>query len=125
MFFTFPLFSTLCFFFLMIRRPPSSTRIDTPFPYTTLFRSEGGRAERTVRRGVAVAADDRHAGLGQPLLRPDDVDDALTDVVYREVRDAELLHVLFERLDLNPRFRVLDADAAVGDRKSTRLNSSH
>src|SRR3546814_14147855 len=48
--------------------------------------AEGERAERTVRRGVAVAADDRHAGLGQPLLRPDDVDDALTDVVYREVR---------------------------------------
>src|SRR3546814_4322744 len=29
-----------CFFFLMIRRPPRSTRIDTLFPYTTLFRSE-------------------------------------------------------------------------------------
>src|SRR3546814_5344704 len=29
------------FFFLMIRRPPRSTRIDTLFPYTTLFRSEG------------------------------------------------------------------------------------
>src|SRR3546814_5699379 len=27
------------FFFLMIRRPPRSTRTDTPFPYTTLFRS--------------------------------------------------------------------------------------
>src|SRR3546814_19660074 len=27
------------FFFLMIRRPPRSTRIDTLFPYTTLFRS--------------------------------------------------------------------------------------
>src|SRR3546814_6251862 len=27
------------FFFLMIRRPPSSTRTDTLFPYTTLFRS--------------------------------------------------------------------------------------
>src|SRR3546814_12604575 len=28
-----------CFFFLMIRRPPRSTRTDTLFPYTTLFRS--------------------------------------------------------------------------------------
>src|SRR3546814_3758819 len=28
------------FFFLMIRRPPRSTRTDTLFPYTTLFRSE-------------------------------------------------------------------------------------
>src|SRR3546814_7894836 len=29
-----------CFFFLMIRRPPRSTRTDTLFPYTTLFRSD-------------------------------------------------------------------------------------
>src|SRR3546814_7871919 len=28
------------FFFLMIRRPPRSTRTDTLFPYTTLFRSQ-------------------------------------------------------------------------------------
>src|SRR3546814_13345956 len=28
-------------FFLMIRRPPRSTRTDTLFPYTTLFRSHG------------------------------------------------------------------------------------
>src|SRR3546814_751028 len=33
-----------CFFFLMIRRPPRSTRTDTRFPYTTLFRSGGGVA---------------------------------------------------------------------------------
>src|SRR3546814_8437274 len=32
--------SCVCwFFFLMIRRPPRSTRTDTLFPYTTLFRS--------------------------------------------------------------------------------------
>src|SRR3546814_15862568 len=29
----------ILFFFLMIRRPPRSTRTDTLFPYTTLFRS--------------------------------------------------------------------------------------
>src|SRR3546814_4289776 len=29
----------ICIFFLMIRRPPRSTRTDTLFPYTTLFRS--------------------------------------------------------------------------------------
>src|SRR3546814_14327825 len=28
-------------FFLMIRQPPRSTRTDTLFPYTTLFRSSG------------------------------------------------------------------------------------
>src|SRR3546814_11862759 len=32
-----------CFFFLMIRRPPRSTRTDTLFPYTTLFRSARSR----------------------------------------------------------------------------------
>src|SRR3546814_1042977 len=30
------------FFFLMIRRPPRSTRTDTLFPYTTLFRNNDG-----------------------------------------------------------------------------------
>src|SRR3546814_13197841 len=32
-------FTIYFFFFLMIRRPPRSTRTDTLFPYTTLFRS--------------------------------------------------------------------------------------
>src|SRR3546814_10296919 len=36
----------LSFFFLRIRRPPRSTRTDTPFPYTTLFRSLGAGAAR-------------------------------------------------------------------------------
>src|SRR3546814_12123997 len=40
-------FSSL-FFFLMIRRPPRSTRTDTLFPYTTLFRSP--RAHKARRR---------------------------------------------------------------------------
>src|SRR3546814_2354613 len=31
-------------FFVMIRRPPRSTRTDTLFPYTTLFRSRGQNA---------------------------------------------------------------------------------
>src|SRR3546814_13866416 len=32
--------TSISLFFLMIRRPPRSTRTDTLFPYTTLFRSE-------------------------------------------------------------------------------------
>src|SRR3546814_14561480 len=39
----------LSFFFLMIRRPPRSTRTDTLFPYTTLFRS-GSCADHSDRR---------------------------------------------------------------------------
>src|SRR3546814_13348578 len=38
------------FFFLMIRRPPRSTRTDTLFPYTTLFRSWMNQRAVTYRR---------------------------------------------------------------------------
>src|SRR3546814_18629466 len=43
----------MCFyvlFFLMIRRPPRSTRTDTLFPYTTLFRSARSSDWRLGRR---------------------------------------------------------------------------
>src|SRR3546814_7122153 len=57
------------FFLLMIRRPPRSTRTDTLFPYTTLFRSRvaarcGGDRERRARAGrrSAQAAAGRGAG---------------------------------------------------------------
>src|SRR3546814_18868043 len=46
----------------MIRRPPRSTRTDTLFPYTTLFRSQ--RLDRTQCRGVRGAA--RGGGAGEP-----------------------------------------------------------
>src|SRR3546814_16570441 len=41
-------------FFLMIRRPPRSTRTDTLFPYTTLFRSR--RTARSASRRPRSAA---------------------------------------------------------------------
>src|SRR3546814_4542623 len=70
-----------CFFFLMIRRPPRSTRTDTLFPYTTLFRSErhGGaprkerdeRGERSQRRLEVSAAlrSEEHTSELQSLMR--------------------------------------------------------
>src|SRR3546814_20451608 len=62
------------FFFLMIRRPPRSTRTDTLFPYTTLFRS-GARAVREAPRPAAEGPADRHpaalgrGGIALPLPR--------------------------------------------------------
>src|SRR3546814_10404276 len=41
------------FFFLMIRRPPRSTRTDTLFPYTTLFRSAAGRTAQGAAQGLS------------------------------------------------------------------------
>src|SRR3546814_13387789 len=44
----------------MIRRPPRSTRTDTLFPYTTLFRSLDDARRRAAGRGADVRArDDR------------------------------------------------------------------
>src|SRR3546814_1796913 len=58
----------------MIRRPPRSTRTDTLFPYTTLFRSDRprhrGRLPRPgLGRGRALptAAAERLAGASPPL----------------------------------------------------------
>src|SRR3546814_2813310 len=50
-------------FFLMIRRPPRSTRTDTLFPYTTLFRSEVGLACEVVIRSQGQRVVDQ--GLGR------------------------------------------------------------
>src|SRR3546814_18625481 len=43
------------FFFLMIRRPPRSTRTDTLFPYTTLFRSVDQQALRILDQEIRDA----------------------------------------------------------------------
>src|SRR3546814_12134083 len=79
------------FFFLMIRRPPRSTRTDTLFPYTTLFRSAHG-GDAVLRRGREVPAGALQCAAAE--------------------RDRR-------RLRLRPRH------TPNGDRKSTRLNSSH
>src|SRR3546814_2621373 len=50
------------FFVLMLRRPPRSTRTDTLFPDTTLFRSEGAQV------GADVICWDELVGAHQPGL---------------------------------------------------------
>src|SRR3546814_18112264 len=57
------LLSFVYFFFLMIRRPPRSTRTDTLFPYTTLFRSGEHLREGHRRRIGAVELEHLHAPL--------------------------------------------------------------
>src|SRR3546814_13530151 len=59
------------FFFLMIRRPPRSTRTDTLFPYTTLFRSGSDCHPYAVsgrRRAVGASSHYFH-GLHDALHR--------------------------------------------------------
>src|SRR3546814_15042793 len=57
-------------FFLMIRRPPRSTRTDTLFPYTTLFRSPAARRRHRRHRRRRADAEVFHgqgAGRREPL----------------------------------------------------------
>src|SRR3989442_4742865 len=100
------------FFFLMIRRPPRSTL----FPYTTLFRSLPVRLPGPRRLGQGRGRRARHllehrpGELGAHLPRLPE------EVLVREDHQRE-----------QPRQRRgLPAGAErAGDRKSTRLNSSH
>src|SRR3546814_18568473 len=62
----------------MIRRPPRSTRTDTLFPYTTLFRSrpgdhaeEGGAEDRDFGRAAGEAAGDEGGAIEEKLAEPD------------------------------------------------------
>src|SRR3546814_952884 len=94
------------FFFLMIRRPPRSTRTDTLFPYTTLFRSSYALASLgfgftrpgfTAGSSLAVGPDAQGSVAGK----------------VTSVNGASFV--------LGPSIGV----GLYGDRKSTRLNSSH
>src|SRR3546814_17721201 len=98
----------------MIRQPPESTLTDTLFPSTTLFRS--------YRAGKIVGQRHPEQLAGLVPRQFDPLDDAVEPLAVAEQRD---LHRQME----GPRrrqqgFRQQDA-AAVIDRKSTRLNSSH
>src|SRR3546814_658975 len=67
--------SLLWFFFLMMRRPPRSTRTDTLFPYTTLFRAcrRGWRRRRRARARptgtIARAAANQASSWHSPLWK--------------------------------------------------------
>src|SRR3546814_16754703 len=98
----------------MFRRPPRSTRTDTLFPYTTLFRSrtffepagqQGPKvAAALLKRGVIARAMPQGdiVGFAPPLC----LTEAETDIVVAATREAV-------------------EEVFPGDRKSTRLNSSH
>src|SRR3546814_5483880 len=75
----------ICVFFLMIRRPPRSTRTDTLFPYTTLFRSE---VDMGALDGEIAAALDQVL-LQQELDRPQLVQDQ-GDLLRSEEHTSEL-----------------------------------
>src|SRR3546814_1873056 len=124
----------------MIRRPPISTRTDTLFPYTTLFRSNESAGRIIIE--ISVAGAD-HALGGVRRVTREHLDRAAGRVTteqralwslehfdpldIRQVKAAAGLARLIDAIvidgdiGLGPRLGQLGADA---DRKSTRLNSS-
>src|SRR3546814_9476585 len=61
--------SYVSFVFLMIRRPPRSTRTDTLFPYTTLFRSFRTGKWRVRLRYSCLFSDEIHENVFKRALR--------------------------------------------------------
>src|SRR3546814_3753626 len=79
------------FFFLMIRRPPRSTRTDTLFPYTTLFRSQQAPAVVDQEGGQGALSGTRRARQDERQAVPFDrrgVDDEIP--VRSEEHTSEL-----------------------------------
>src|SRR3546814_2509461 len=138
----------LKFFFLRIRRPPRSTRTDTLFPYTTLFRSVPA-----YRKLQAYFSDEylpqARAGIAITDL-PDGADYytylagyyTTTDLTPAQIHDIGLEEVARIRAEMEKLkaqtgfegtlaefFTYLRTDptffSTTPDRTSTRLNSSH
>src|SRR3546814_20728347 len=92
-------------FFLMIRRPPRSTRTDTLFPYTTLFRADDAAFDTAGDDGAA-ARDREH-------------------VFDRQQERLVGLARRFRNPGVDGVVQLFELGNPFGDRKSTRLNSSH
>src|SRR3546814_13647697 len=96
-------FNSFFVFFLIIRRPPRSTRTDTLFPYTTLVRS------LALPRSLCLT--------GVSDVRQEGIDGHL-DVLGRQILAGEQVAIRQDRTRSG-------GIAGREDRKSTRLNSSH
>src|SRR3546814_4864750 len=120
----------------MVRRPPISTRTDTLFPYTTLFRSLrrearcarfgfAGPARRAVQRILAPEIDERSDQAARGRHAADALEQPAHHIAIMPV-EPEILRQL-QRIYVRPKLPHADKrdQTAQEDRKSTRLNSSH
>src|SRR3546814_1646952 len=133
----------------MILRPPRSTRTDTLFPYTTLFRSyvsvdpelkgvksldgfsygadlaymSGGPAKFTLAADRAVEASNR---LNVSYYRQDQIRLGMSYVISPRINADLRASCRIRRFALSPAvIDITQPRKARRDRKSTRLNSSH
>src|SRR3546814_12660919 len=100
----------------MVRHPPRSTRTDTLFPYTTLFRSVKAAPEPLVE--VRAPTPELLARLAWHLGNRHLPAEIHADRIL--IRDDHVIVAMLKGLGA----AVQAVDAPL-DRKSTRLNSSH
>src|SRR3546814_4418759 len=78
-------------FFLMIRRPPRSTRTDTLFPYTTLFRSpDATRVNLDAVRALPVLLPEELGEVRQQIPLSQVANIQLTEGLRSEEHTSEL-----------------------------------
>src|SRR3546814_11282805 len=70
----------------MLRRPPSSTRTDTLFPYTTLFRSVGRSIESVTRIVLAEAIDEARIAGREAIIVQIALEEGRADAERRDQR---------------------------------------
>src|SRR3546814_7466851 len=114
----------------MIRRPPRSTRTDTLFPYTTLFRSLLLDLDGTIVEQPAEV-DPFTVASGQPVSRQYRLRD-LVRAIDAAKDDAKVKAIVLDLDHFQGGYpaALSEVGDALGrvrarDRKSTRLNSSH
>src|SRR3546814_3896077 len=107
----------LCFFFLMIRRPPRATRTDTLFPYTTIYHAHvhGQMKVPNGMLGVLQIGD-----VALPRGRTISGVEIPADLQIAQEFPMVLNDAGTIGLSLNGK-----SFPATADRKSTRLNSRH
>src|SRR3546814_2787493 len=113
----------------MIRRPPRSTRTDTLFPHTTLFRSDRRLARKTPveeRAGIAAKVEikpGRH--FHQEVVRVLPIDERFAIRRLPACEKDGIAALSHQRIQRRHGAKLEPRSVAQRDRKSTRLNYSH
>src|SRR3546814_5041287 len=121
------------FFFVMIRRPPRATRTDTLFPYTTLFRSLGDADKYAGLEVAAVSGSlfgshgskDSFGESGSIGLKLHTNVPGYASFAVGVDGTGRWGSKSYTHASSSSVYAVATKIVPVGDRKSTRLNSSH
>src|SRR3546814_6507733 len=109
-------------FFLILRRPPRSPRTYTPFPYTTLFRSPmpPNISDTCIIMKPKSEWPDRRLPKAELIAK---VETVLESIPGGAFEITQPIQIRFNELIAGVRGDI--AVKVFGERKSTRLNSSH